>query len=116
MNSRERILSAFKGEITDRVPVSLNTLNTGIVRANDGLVYDLLEYTDPNVWVFMDPDFTCHEILFGKHIYKNSKIIKDSNKSIIKINTPKGELTQVTENRNDSDWVTEYFFKDIRDI
>ena len=116
MNSRERILSVFKGDIPDRVPVSLNTLSTGMVRANDSLIYDLLECTDPNVWVLIDSDFTCYESIFGKHVYKNSKIIKEDNKTVIKIYTPKGELTQLTENRDESDWVIEHFFKDINDL
>jgi hypothetical protein len=116
MNSRERIIKTFNKEIPDKVPVTLNTLNTGILRANEGLLHSLLEYTDPNIWVFMDRDFTCFEIIFGKNIYKESKVIKEGNKTVIKVNTPKGKLIQVTENREDSDWVIEYFFKDIYDL
>ncbi|MCL5772169.1 MAG: hypothetical protein M1479_07835, partial [Actinobacteria bacterium] len=116
MNSRERILSVFKCEMPDKIPVSLNTLSTGFIRANDNLAYDLIKHTDPNIWVYLDLNFLGFEIIFGKNIYENSKIEKDKNTTKITIHTPKGDLVQVTEHRPESDWVTEYFFKDIEDV
>ena len=116
MNSKERILSAFKLETPDRVPVSVNITNPGLIRINDSILVDLIENTDPIIWVLLDNNFPGYEAIFGKKIYEYSKIDKDSNKIKITVFTPKGKLTQITERRGESDWIIEYFFKNLDDI
>lgn len=118
MNSRERILSAFQLEEPDRVPVSILILNPNWFNiADEKIITDIIEQTDPIISVYLNAEYgTEYNIVFGKKVKEFSKIVKDKKKTKVTIHTPRGDLSQTIEHREESDWVTEPLFKNIDDL
>jgi len=113
MHSKERILSAFKLEEPDRIPVSILILNTWFDRADERIAADIIEKTDPIISVYLNE---LYEIFFGKKVKEFSKIIRDKKQTRVTIHTPKGELFQTIEHREESDWIVEPLFKTADDF
>jgi len=118
MNSRERILSAFRLKEPDRVPVSILILNPNWFNiADEKITADIVEETDPIISVYLNAEYgTEYNIIFGKKVKELSKIVKDKKKTKVTIHTPKGDLSQTIEHRKESDWVTGPLFKNIDDL
>lgn len=118
MNSRERILSAFRLKESDRLPVSILILNPNWFNiADEKIIADIIEETDPIISVYLNAEYgTEYNIIFGKKVKEFSKIVKDKKKTKITIHTPRGNLSQTIEHREESDWVTEPLFKTNDDL
>ncbi|MHB8277639.1 MAG: uroporphyrinogen decarboxylase family protein [Candidatus Humimicrobiaceae bacterium] len=117
MNSKERILSAFKLKEPDKVPVSILVLSTWFDRADEKIAVDIIEQTDPIVSVCLNEEYGMeYNVIFGEKIKEYSKIISDKKETRVIIHTPKGDLFQTIEHREESDWVTEPLFKTTHDL
>jgi hypothetical protein len=117
MNSRERILSAFRLKESDRLPVSILINPNWFNIADEKIIADIIEETDPIISVYLNAEYgTEYNIIFGKKVKEFSKIVKDKKKTKITIHTPRGNLSQTIEHREESDWVTEPLFKTNDDL
>lgn len=116
MNSRDRILSAFKLERLDKIPVSIIILSNWFSRADEKIAMDLIEQSDPIISVLNSEYGMEYNIIFGNNFKEHSKILKNKREIKVIIHTPKGDLSQTIEHREESDWVTEPLFKTTDDI
>jgi len=115
-SSRQRIIKAFKIEEPDRVPVSIIILNTWFNRADEKIAMDIIEQTDPIISVLNHIYGMEYEIIFGKKFKEYSKIEEGKKDVKVIVHTPKGDLSQKIEYREDSDWITEPLFKTADDV
>jgi len=118
MNSRERILSAFRLKEPDRLPVSILILNPNWFNiADEKIIADIIEETDPIISVYLNAKYgTEYNIIFGKKIREFCKIVRDKRETKVTIHTPRGDLSQTIEHREESDWITEPLFKTTDDL
>jgi hypothetical protein len=116
LNSRQRIIKAFRLEEPDRIPVSMIVLNTWFNRADEKVALDLIEQTDPIISVLNYIYGMEYEMIFGKKFKEYSKIIVNKEDVNVIVHTPKGDLSQKIQHREDSDWITEPLFKTTDDV
>ncbi len=113
MTSQERIISAFRLEIPDRVPVS-PMVNAGWLKHAGNKSEEFIKKVDLMTDIWLNTDV---EIFFGKKAKKIVTARKAGNELIETVNTPEGSLTRVSNiSDNMLDWVTKPFFENESDI
>lgn len=114
MTSRERLLTAFRGGIPDKVPVGPRLDSKWLENAGETLARRIIRTTDIVFYVDLSPDYV-H--FFGEEARRRCAIRTENEVRIEEIETPKGKLTRRIRIEKDMmDWAEKPFFEGPEDV
>lgn len=106
MTSKQRLLSAIRGDALDRVPVGPFTL--GALERDSGICRELIERTDPLIPTWGGDPFALPGM--------NMESFDEGDVTTTIVHTPTGPLTQRVKHGEETDWRFEQFCKTANDL